>query len=77
MREIDEWRLLLVQEKLIRKARQLYIPIPRKDSDKFELEQEDDNWYYSNVSGEVLLKNEAMVNLRREVRREQKEKWDF
>jgi len=62
------------QQKIIRKARRLMIPVPRQDIDKIVEEREDDNWYYG-VS-DVLLKDEAIAKLRREIRAEQKERFD-
>ncbi len=48
------------------------LPIPSLPKD----EEENENWEFSPPSGEILLKPHAMTNLRREVRREQKERRD-
>ena len=70
--EIRDSRQARIQEKWIRKARKFMIPIPHqvfpKDKD------ENENWEFSPPSGEMLLKPQAMINLRRQVRREQKER---
>ena len=69
--EIRDSRQARIQDKWIRKARKFMIPIP---SQVFaENKAENDDWEFSAPSGEMLLKPHAMVNLRREVRREQKE----
>ena len=74
LRDIAESRLNRTQQKIIRKARRLMIPVPEKDIDKILDHLEDDNWYYG--ATEVLLKDEAMLKLRREVRAEQKERFE-
>jgi hypothetical protein len=73
MREFADIRLHWDQQKLIRKARRLYISVPRQDMKKIEEEFEDDNWYYSRETGEMLLKAHVMTNLRNEVVNEKRQ----
>jgi len=74
LRDIAESRLNRTQQKIIRKARRFMIPVPPQDIVKILDDREDDNWYYG--ATEVLLKDEALLKLRREVRAEQKERFD-
>lgn len=77
MQEIDQCKFYWQQEKLIAAARRLYIPVPPKNTEKIRKEYQDDNWFYATPISEFLLKEQALVTLRREVRREQKEKLDL
>jgi len=73
--EIRDSRNARIQRKWIRKAGKLMIPLPPQDIERM-LNDDDDNWEISRPANEALLKPQAMINLRREVRREQKESRD-
>ena len=74
---IVETRRLLIQRKLIRKGQWRLIPPPRLDSKRFSNDHEDDNYYYSDTTGEILLKDDALNELRQRIRRDKKEQLDF
>ena len=44
---------------------------------RFRDSHEDANWYYSDATGEVLLKDEALAELRQKIRRDKKEQLDL
>jgi|SRR3989338_4211929 len=73
--EIEEARKSILQDKLIKKARSLTLPIPTqamKKDHEGDYEDENENWYFGSF-GEFLLKDHALTNLRREINREIKE----
>lgn len=73
--EIHDSRLARIQQKWIRKAEKLMIPVPPQNTEKI-FRDDDENWEYSRPTNEILLKSHAMIKLRSEVRREQKERRD-
>jgi len=75
MQEIEEGRRSLIQEKLIQKAKRLMLPVPSRDFERLKENHEDQNWRYGQF-GDTLLKDDALTQLRREIRREKKEKRD-
>lgn len=77
LEEIRAQRRLLMQEKAIRKAEHLCLPIPGQEPEKIRSGAEDENWYFCAPAGEWLLKDKALTDLRREIKREQKEKIDL
>ncbi len=75
--EIEELWQSLNQQKLVRKARRFSLPVPTRDTSTIIMEGwEDDNWKLGRF-GEMLLKDHAVENLRRVIRKEQKEKIDL
>jgi len=67
----------LTQRKLIKKGRRRFILAPRQNYETFRDAHEDDNWYYSDRTGEVLLKDHALAELRQKIRRDKKEDYDL
>lgn len=74
--EIRAYRRLVKQEKAIRKADRLCLPISIQEPAKILSGAEDENWYFCAPAGAWLLKDKALTHLWREIRREQKEKRD-
>ncbi len=76
-----QWNLALIaderrlsnQERVIRKAQGIGLQIPWRSVTAIQTEAEDENWYRG-VNAEWLLRDRAFTDLRREIRREQKEK---
>jgi hypothetical protein len=77
LEEIRAHRRFLMQEKALRKAERLGLPIPVQEAEKIRSGAEDENWYFCAPAGEWLLKDKALTDLRREIRKEKKEKIDL
>jgi hypothetical protein len=71
--EVEEERRELLQRRLIRKANRLLIQVPRQPWEK----NENENWERSPISGSLLLKDAAISNLAREIRKVRKERLDL
>ena len=76
LRLIDEWRRLLQQGKLLRKARRHGIPVPSKSYEKLDEEGSDDNWNLG-LEGDYFLNDKAAHNLRHEIISYQRERRDL
>ena len=72
---LDEGRLVIIQNKLIRKAQRLMLPVPKQNGTKLIEEGGDANWEVG--LEDLILRPEALTKLRREVRRERKERFDL